>query len=75
MIREKHFRFIKQDHVLNEEEQNELNRQTPFWDAYSKMKERTRQLANDAGYTYHPIRNSDRDKFHFPDTLTNWIIS
>ena len=75
MIRKQHFQCIICDHILNEKESNELNRQTPFWDAYKKMKERTAQLAADAGYTYHPIRNIDRERFHLPDTMTNWIIS
>ena len=75
MICENHFLFILQDHILNEEERKELERQAPFWNAYSKMKERTSQLAEDAGYTYHPIKNTDRERLHLPDTLTNWIIS
>lgn len=75
MIRKQHFQCIICDHILNEKESNELNRQTPFWDAYKKIKERTAQLAADAGYTYHPIRNIDRERFHLPDTMMNWIIS
>lgn len=52
MFREKHFQLIMQDHILNEEERNECYRQAPFWNAYSKMKERTSQLAEDAGYSH-----------------------
>ena len=75
MRREMGFQWIDPTHTLNEAERDEMDRQKKYWDAYSKIKERTRQLANDAGYEYHPIRNNNRTEFGLLETYSKWIIS
>lgn len=70
-----HFQNIDRDHILTENEENELARQEPYWRAYFKMTERTAQLAAERGYRYHPTRRIDKDALHLPDTFNKWIIT
>lgn len=74
MVREQQFQCIDTFGQYSDAEIAELNRQKPFWRAFEKMKERTRQLANEAGYNYCPISRRNRQDLHLPDDLTQWII-
>ena len=73
--RDQRFQRIDRDHLLSQEERDELTRQEPFLRAFIKMKNRCPQLSLEAGYSYHPVRKRDRVAFNLPENFHQWIIS
>ena len=66
--------FAVKDQVIRAVRQR-LPRNKPYRDAIRKLKDRTRNLANEANCEYRPIRKNDRERWDIPERYTGWIIA
>ena len=60
---------------LTEEEREQRELQSKYFDALRTIEARKRFYIERAGYAFHPLRNQDRLSFSIPDEITSWIIT